>query len=744
MKRFWKSSLAKLGLTAFIAAGAVVYWLWPPTAEVESAEIGAGIQIKYRANGTQIEQFANQLWQPYFAKGVNMGATIPGHFPGELAITKEDYERWFAMIQEMGGNVIRIYTILQPEFYEALVRYNAKHQENPLFFIQGVWSPEEKLNTSQDAYDPKIKQSFQQEIVNAVDAVYGKAELEADPHSGKASGTYLFNAGPYLMGWIIGTEWDARMVKNTNDQHPDVPDYHGTHFHSKPEANPFEKWLAEMVDLTAKTETKYGWQHPIAFSNWVTTDPLEHPGEPLLEEDLVSVDPTHLEPVDWKAGYFASYHVYPYYPDFFTFDKSFQKMKNDQGEMDSYKTYLHQLKDYHKNIPVMISEFGVPASQGIAHKGMLGRHQGGHDEKSQGDIDAEMFRQIHQAGYSGAILFTWQDEWFKKTWNTMRYDIPDRRAYWYNALTNESFFGVLGMFPSKDKDLLIDGDASDWDKLANEEKKKLPIKMKGFKEIWASHDEGYLYLMAKLSKPFDPQNQEVYFGTDTLKGGNRHAPQLHGKTLDEGLETLVELSEPEKGRIKIASNYDFHSRLYGKAYGMFPVNPQDFQDNTGIFNTWRLVVNYKLEPPDSRFEHPFSDVEVGELLRGNSDSADPDYNSKAMWQAKGNILEIRIPWMLLGFGDPSSRKVISYQDTGKSSFEYKEVEGIRIIPWIVDKGTQQVISWEDSTKPYPVSQLPLYNWEKWQDVDVKYVERPKQSYDRMQQVMKEINQPAKK
>ena len=170
-----------------------------------------------------------------------------------------------------------------------------------------------------------------------------------------------------------------------------------------------------------------------------------------------------MEPVDWDAGYFASYHVYPYYPDFFTHDKTFQTLKNDRGEIDSYKTYLRRLKEYHGSMPTMITEFGVPASQGIAHKGLLGRHQGGHDEKRQGEIDAEMFHQIHQEGYAGAILFTWQDEWFKKTWNTMRFDIPDRRAYWYNALTNESFFGLLGMFPGKDDVLLIDGDASDWE-----------------------------------------------------------------------------------------------------------------------------------------------------------------------------------------------------------------------------------------------------------------------------------------
>lgn len=731
--------LVAFGLFGAIVVTAAVYWLWPATAKVESAEIGEGIQVKFKTSGSTIEVFSEQEWRPYFAKGVNLGATTPGHFPGELSVTKNDYLRWFGMIQEMGANVIRVYTILQPEFYEALVAYNAKHPENPLFFIQGVWSPEEQLIEGQDAFESEVKQQFEQEIRDAVAAVYGKAKLEKEANSGKASGTYLFNAGPYLMGWIIGTEWDPKMVDRTNQKHADMPDYVGEHFRSKQGANAFEKWLAEMVDIAAQSELQHGWQHPIAFSNWVTTDPLEHPGEPLMEEDLVSVDPLHVETLDWEAGYFASYHVYPYYPDFFTFDSTFQTMTNEKGEIDSFKTYLNRLKAYHLDVPIMITEFGVPASQGIAHLGMLGRHQGGHDEKRQGEINSELFRQIHQEGYSGAILFTWQDEWFKKTWNTLQYDTPDRRAYWYNALTNESFFGVLGMYPSKHETILIDGDASDWDRLNKRDKEKLDRKVPGFDEIQITHDEGYLYLLLRLSEPFDLSRQGLYIGTDTLPGGNRRAEELSGMSLDEGLEALVELADENVGRVRIASNYDFHTRLFRQA-GLKPVDPMALQDNSGIFHPWKLVVSYELEQPDARFEHPFGDVEIGDLARGNGDPSDPDYYSKTMWQTDGQVVELRIPWMLLGFSDPSSRSVINYDPPQRGKLATSVVDGIRLVPWIVDRASGEIIGLEGK-EPYPVTELPLYTWEGWEDVDVNYVERKKQSYYIMQEAMRKVQDP---
>jgi hypothetical protein len=297
------------------------------------------------------------------------------------------------------------------------------------------------------------------------------------------------------------------------------------------------------------------------------------------------------------------------------------------------------------------------------------------------------------------------------------------------------------MYPSKDDDLFIDGDASDWDRLKAKEKTKLDMNMPGFKEIWASHDEGYLYLMARLAEPFNPSEQSIYLGTDTLRGGNRHAPELPGMTLDEGLETLIELSDEKLGHIRIASNYDLHTRLHGKS-GMPEVDPKELQDDSGIFKPWKLAVNYLLEYPDSRFDHPFGDIEVGDLLRGSSKPGDPDYNSKAMWQTKDQVLEIRIPWMLLGFSDPSSLSVNNYTDLSKGKFEVSQVEGVRIVPWIVKQG--KPLGWEDAdpakpNDPFPVSGLPLYTWKSWEKVG--YVERPKQSYSIMQQAMREVNRP---
>ncbi len=723
-------------LTLLIIVGAGYFgWFWQPT-YVESMQTSSGVQMKFRTHGDKIEIYRNQAWQPFFVKGVNLGASLPGHYPGELPISKEDYLRWFAQIDAMGANVIRVYTIHAPVFYEALVEYNRHKDGEPLYLMQGIWSPEEKLSEKKDAYLPEIREEFRQEIADAVGAVYGKITIPEK--SGKASGKYRANAGQYLIGWHTGTEWNPVMVKQTNQLHEATAPYQGVYFQAKPHATAFESWIAEMIDSVAQEESKYGWEHPMTFTNWVTTDPLEHPGEPIFQEDLVSVDPTHIQAGKWDAGYFAAYHVYPYYPDFFRYDKTLQDVKNSSGQIDTYKSYLQKLKAHHKDMPIMVTEFGVPASPGIAHIGNLGRDQGGHTEQQQGQIDAELLHEIYDEGYAGGILFVWQDEWFKKTWNTMRFELPeDRRSFWLNVLTNESLFGVLGMFPSKDGVIAIDGDSSDWDKLKPEEKQRLDANAPGYKEIWMTHDEGYVYLMAKLDKPFQPDKEQLYLGFDTLPGGNRHAPELGDHTLDEGLETVVVLGTDEESSIRIASNYDFHTRLYGKRYGMLPVNPQEMQDDSGVFKPWKLAVGLEMEPPDSREYHPMEEVVVGKLVRGTTNANDPAYNSLASWQVKGDTLELRIPWMLLGFTDPSSLQVMSYKDAGKA-FQTETSKGIRLVPWIVERRSQTVTGLGAAHSVYPVSKLPRYEWKPWEQVG--YNERPKQSYGIMQKAFQQIKQ----
>ncbi len=319
-------------LAAVLLATALVAFLrWGKAARPIAQE--DGITQVSTVKDAKLAVYDGRTWDTRFWNGINLGDTLPGHAPGELAPTREDYMRWFPQMKAMNVDVLRVYTILEPEFYEALSDFNSG-REDPLWLIQGVWSPEEELTgedlEGRDAYTPHITETFENEVTDAVHVVHGDADLPK--RRGHASGRYRADVSEYMLGWIVGTEWFAYAVKKTDDANEGMEPFSGEYFRATPDATPFESWCASMLEVLAEEEMDYGWQHPVAISNWPTTDPLSHPDEANEQEDLVPVDPMHVGPTGaWKAGYFASYHIYPAYPDFMRHEQKYQGVPHRRG-----------------------------------------------------------------------------------------------------------------------------------------------------------------------------------------------------------------------------------------------------------------------------------------------------------------------------------------------------------------------------------------------------------------------------
>ena len=248
-----------------------------------------GVSSRFKTSGDYFEVYENGNWKKVFWTGVNIGAGEPGIFPGELTISYDTYYRWFKYISEMNCNSIRVYTTMRPQFYNALADFN-KDAENPLYLFQGVWVNEEDIERLSDVYaeNGKILEGFIDDAVTLVDVIHGNATIEET--AGEASGTYTADVSHWFAGWILGVEWDPNLVVNTNTQHPDRATYDGTYLYTQA-STPFEAFLCQVGDEVIKHESEtYKFQTPVAFSNWITTDPLTHPNEPHEDEDKTSVN----------------------------------------------------------------------------------------------------------------------------------------------------------------------------------------------------------------------------------------------------------------------------------------------------------------------------------------------------------------------------------------------------------------------------------------------------------------------
>jgi hypothetical protein len=604
----------------------------------------AGLTIPAAVKGDALALGTKDGFQTRFWPGVNLGVTIPGHSPGELAPTRADYDRWLDGIGKIGARVVRVYTILRPVFYDALAAYNERHPEAPLHFIQGVWIPEEEFLAAQDAYAPEVTDGFDKEIGDAVAVVHGDADLPERP--GHAGGRYRTDASRWLLAWSPGIEWDPYATKATDRKHRGTKPHDGRYITAKADASPMESWIAARLDHLATLEAGRGWSRPITFTNWLTVDPLHHPSEPLPQEDMVSVDAAHLRATGaWPGGFFASYHAYPYYPDFLRLEPRYRRAG------DPYAAYLRELRAHHRGQAVMITEFGVPTGIGVAHLGPLGRDQGDHSEQEAGTMNATMLRAIKREGYAGGIVFEWTDEWFKRTWNTQDTEIPeDRRPLWQNALTNEEQFGLVAA--EAKSPVTLDGKDDEWPSAGN---------------LQVAHDSSYLYL---LLRDVGPNRQTVTFDVRRTK-----MPDVK-----------LELGPGPRARLLWGAWVDPISFQYGLARDYVAVDPKDLKTDSGTYVSARLILNRPYTVPSTGVQRPTELFDAGKLKWGS-----PETDSRVTVTGDGAIVEARIPWALLTFSDPSSHTV--WQPRANGTIGTAKVGPIRIEAL----GSSAEYGWDDWT-----------------------------------------------
>src|SRR5436190_1623679 len=298
------------------------------------------LDVPARTAGDGFEIYTNAGWRPFYVKGINLGVALPGHFPSEFPTDDSTYGRWLELIAGAHANAVRVYTILPPAFYRALKTWNDAHADRALWLLHGVWT---ELPPRADYDAPGWKADFRGEMRRVVDLVHGHALIAARP--GHAFGRYESDVSNHALGFIIGREWEPFSIRVYNARRRDRTAFAGR-FLELDRGSPADAWMAEQCDyLVAYEWDTYHAQRPIAYTNWPTLDPLVHPTEPTLEEeqglrrrygfppnprlkeydnDRESLDAmlVHTTPAD-LAGYFASYHAYPYYPDFIDLDSSY-------------------------------------------------------------------------------------------------------------------------------------------------------------------------------------------------------------------------------------------------------------------------------------------------------------------------------------------------------------------------------------------------------------------------------------
>jgi hypothetical protein len=380
----------------------------------------------------------------------------------------------------------------------------------------------------------------------------------------------------------------------------------------------------------------------------------------------------------WPAGTFASYHAYPYYPDFQRHEPGLLAYRY-AGRADPYAGYLAALREHHGTIPTLVTEFGVPSSIGSAHHGPLGRSQGDHSEREAMRIDADLLRLIKDQGLGGGFLFGWTDEWFKFTWNTIEHQDGERRQLWHDALTNEQHFGLLAMDPAGPPDAetayLFDAEGG-W-----------PVR-----RATARIDESSVHLRLGLG---DAPPGTLTLGFDVLPGLVGNAPP---GALDRMADAAFTLNLTNRtGQAYLRDRLDpvpLDYPVVAAARGPAPAGWKQVE----------LVVNRDLTVPSTGRKLPAEILDVGALRYGSWDPDDENADSRALWRRDGDDLVIRVPWAMLGYADPSAHMVGVPNRSGDLDLVVSPGIGLTVSATGTDQFVGDV-TWVNWNRPYWTERL---------------------------------------
>ena len=669
-------------------------------------------------------------YRPIFLKAIDLGTALPGRFPSEFPLDGSLYSEWFEKMKACGFHAVRVYTILPPVFYDTLAEFN-RERPDPLYLVHGAWI---ELPEDHDFTDPDFVESYRSEIRRVVDALHGALDLPV--RRGHAGGRYRSDVSRYWIATILGREWEPYAVAAFDARHPDHSDYLGR-FVAVRGATASERWQAEQTDYAIAYEAdRWNAQRPTAWTNWPTLDPLYHPTESTFKEEAVWSERLGLEvkkargevydddvaTMDMEkfeagpenqGGLFASYHVYPYHPDFM--GREYLQARDSRGP-NAYFGYVKDLVAHHRKHPVFIGEFGVPTSRDTVHLQPQGWTHGGHGEKEQGEINGRLWRSIHEAGATGAAQFAWIDEWFKHTWITRSVHLPaDRNPLWHDRQDPEQNFGLIGYRAGGA--IIIDGKDADWP--AESAFLRAAEGSAGrLRSLAVRSDESDLYFLLKL-EPGRPGGAAVGIDVVDERLGNVRFPGRPGVESSAGFEAAL-LFDGKSARVVVQSAYDRHANRDGKAVPK--ASPE------GEFVSPRIVP-HRLRITRDGTVQPMVVVDVGELRRGTNDRSDPAFDDRAEWQfdAEAGTAEFRIPWGLLNVTDPSSRSVLFESPEHPDGF--RTTEGFRFAVASLDApGTGDVL---ETLPPLEGSSrlpaLPLYQWKTWDEPTYRSFE--KLSYD---------------
>jgi len=592
------------------------------------------VKSTFSVSEQQITRKLRKSETPFFIKGVHID---PVSGDGKV----DQYLQLLAYAGELNANTVVVDDLMEPAFYEAFQSYNSVSGQH-LYLLQGIRLSDETYAGMQDAYDGGLLSLLVQRGKLAIDAVHGARRT--------AGYYYKTDVSVDTLGYLVGQDWDSDLVLYTDYLYNDIAKQTtGLFVRAYDTAGAFDKLLAGVFDRLFAYETrKYGEQRLIGLANGQRTDPLFHDTSwsPGLNENLAHVNAEVLSAQGLvESGIFAAYHVDTAIVQTLSYDPTYSNTVDPQGQSNPYYAYLAALKQYHVNLPVVLSSVSVSSARGVSGIDAVTQiNRGGLNETEQANALLLCCQSAVDAGFSGVCIDSLVDNPLLRAWNSD--GINEYDGTWLNAQDSEQSLGLLALESgAEESTCIVDGKDSEWT--------DVPVVLSGDGfSLQLLSDEKYLNLLIKIPS-YDMERDVVYIPFDITPESGTKVFETQNLTFDRYADFVLTINGSRRARLYVQEYYD---RLL--AYrGLDVFNKLSLSDppmsDSGIFNTVRQLARKQLAEEVGEIAEDAVVVEAGLLRYGTADPAAEAFDSLADYCIGTDCIEVRIPWALLNFRNPA-------------------------------------------------------------------------------------------
>ena len=489
-----------------------------------------------QVNGDTLQVLVDEEWQDFDIKGFNINGEAPGD---EQYTYTRDYSYYAQLLQSlgnMGGNCVRTYDLLPPEFYRALSEYN-KSADSPIYLMQGILTP--------PVIDPAASfeniAAIKQNIAATIRAVHGEGTVQGNGTREEMS--YSYNVSPYLIAYLIDPRFDTQSTDAILNGVHGSDHYAGNYISAS--ANGVEALAAELCDYALDfMQSTYGCMQPVS----VCADAQRLTGASWIEPNQKTYNLSNLTTSEAANGlYFTSYSLDSDDTALLNNEAHFSQAYADTTGAFAWGGYIAEVKSLCSG-PILIDRAGLPTSSNMFEQEST---VNGLSEREQGEGLVRMLTAANNQKYMGMLIADLNDNWSASSEEAQKYTLPaSNNGLWQNPTDRAENTGVVAVesvLPSEVAMQLND----------NSENSLM-------KQMQISYNESYLYLTVLLSADIDYDLNEMIIGIDSYQrnDGEYFYDANYYANSQSGMEYIIKFESKTSAALYVTKSYNRNTGGY--------------------------------------------------------------------------------------------------------------------------------------------------------------------------------------